>query len=76
MNGSSKQKTVYEYNREGVKLKEYSFLLKQPSNLGDIITGINGLVVRAPLIYVLTSQGAVYKFNREDDVSGHERYFC
>lgn len=31
--------------------------------------GINGLVVRAPFIYVLTSQGAVYKFNQEDDVS-------
>ena len=69
MNGSSKQGTVYEYSREGVKLKEYGFLLKQPSNLGDIITGINGLVVRAPFIYVLTSQGAVYKFNQEDNVS-------
>jgi hypothetical protein len=69
MNGSSKQGTVYEYSREGVKLKEYAFLLKPPTNSGDIITGINGLVVRAPFIYVLTSQGAVYKFNLEDDVS-------
>jgi hypothetical protein len=69
MNGSSKHGTVYEYSREGVKLKEYAFLVKQPSNLGDIITGINGLVVRAPFIYVLTSQGSVYKFNQEDDVS-------
>jgi hypothetical protein len=73
MNGSSKQGTVYEYSPEGVKLKEYAFLLKQPSNLGDIITGINGLVVRAPLIYVLTSQGTVYKFNQEDDVSAKLR---
>lgn len=73
MNGSSKHGTVYEYSREGVKLKEYAFLLKQPSNLGDIITGINGLVVRAPFIYVLTSQGAVYKFNQEDDVSAKLR---
>jgi hypothetical protein len=73
MNGSSKQGTVYEYSREGVKLKEYSFLLRQPSNSGDIITGINGLVVRAPFIYVLTSQGTVYKFNQEDDVSAKLR---
>ena len=73
MNGSSKQGTVYEYSREGVKLKEYAFLLKQPSNLGDIITGINGLVVRAPFIYVLTSQGTVYKFNQDDDVSAKLR---
>jgi hypothetical protein len=73
MNGSSKHATVYEYSPEGVKLKEYAFLLKQPSDLGDIITGINGLVVRAPFIYVLTSQGAVYKFNLEDDVSAKLR---
>jgi hypothetical protein len=73
MNGSSKQGTVYEYSPEGVKLKEYAFLLKQPSNLGNIITGINGLVVRAPFIYVLTSQGTVYKFNQEDDVSAELR---
>jgi hypothetical protein len=65
MNGSSKQGTVYEYSRDGVKLKEYAFRLKEPSHSGDIITGINGLVVRAPFIYVLTSQGAVYKFNLE-----------
>lgn len=73
MNGSSEHGTVYEYSREGVKLKEYAFLLKHPSNLGEIITGINGLVVRAPFIYVLTSQGAVYKFNQEDDVSAKLR---
>ncbi len=73
MNGSSKHGTVYEYSPEGTKLKEYAFLLKQPSDLGDIITGINGLVVRAPFIYVLTSQGAVYKFNLEDDVSAKLR---
>ena len=73
MNGSSKHGTVYEYSREGVKLKEYAFLLNQPSSLGDIITGIKGLVVRAPFIYVLTSQGAVYKFNLEHDVSAKLR---
>lgn len=69
INGSSKNGTVYEYSREGVKLKEYAFLLKQHSSLGDIITGINGLVVRSPFIYVLTSQGAVYKFNLNNDVA-------
>jgi hypothetical protein len=73
MNGSSKHGTVYEYSREGVKLKEYAFLLKQPSSLGDIITGINGLVVRAPFIYVLTSQGTVYKFNLNNDVAASLR---
>jgi hypothetical protein len=73
MNGSSKNGTVYEYSREGVKLKEYAFLIKQPSSLGDIITGINGLVVRAPFIYVLTSQGAVYKFNLNNDVAASLR---
>ncbi|HEX2269945.1 MAG TPA: hypothetical protein VHH35_10435 [Pyrinomonadaceae bacterium] len=73
MNGSTKHGTVYEYSPEGVKLKEYAFLLKQPSNLGDIITGINGLVVRAPFIYVLTSQGAVYKFNLNNDVAASLR---
>lgn len=73
MNGSSKSGTVYEYSAEGAKLKEYAFLLRRPSNLGDIITGINGLVVRAPFIYVLTSDGAVYKFNLENDVSASLR---
>jgi hypothetical protein len=63
MNGTFKQGTVYEYSPEGTKLKEYAFLLKQPSASGNMITGINGLVVRTPFIYVLTSQGAVYKFN-------------
>lgn len=73
MNGSTKQGTVYEYSPEGVKLKEYAFLIKQPSDLGDIITGINGLAVRAPFIYLLTSDGAVYKFNLNNDVAASLR---
>jgi hypothetical protein len=74
MNGSSKHGTVYEYSPEGAKLKEYAFLIKQPSDLGDIITGVNGLVVRAPFIYVLTSQGAVYKFNNGSIDNGRELF--
>jgi len=63
MNGTSKTGVVYEYDTNGVKLREYAFLLKSPKGYSDIITGTKDIVVKGPWIYVLTWDGLVYRFN-------------
>lgn len=63
MNGTSKTGVVYEYDPNGVKLREYAFVFKGAQGYSDIITGMKDIVVREPWIYVLAWDGRVYRFN-------------
>ena len=63
MNGTSKTAVVYEYDAEGVKLREYAFVLRGQSGSNQVITGVKDLVVRDGQIYVLNGDGFIYRFN-------------
>ncbi|HVF92185.1 MAG TPA: hypothetical protein VNH22_19120 [Blastocatellia bacterium] len=57
MNGSSETGLLYEYNDKGEKLKEYALAVNSRA-----ISGVNHLLVKLPLIYAFTFQGA-YRFD-------------
>jgi hypothetical protein len=63
MNGTTRDGVVYEYNGKGEKLREYAFLLESPAASPGLITGVKGIVVRTPWIYILTWEDHVYRFN-------------
>lgn len=63
MNGISRAGVVYEYDANGVKLREYSFLLNNSSSSPESITGVKDIVVRSPWIYILTWEGRIHRFN-------------
>jgi len=63
MNGTSRTGAVYEYDPNGVKLREYAFALKGSAGYTDVITGIKDLVVKNDSIYLLTWEGLVYRFS-------------
>jgi hypothetical protein len=69
MNGTSKTGVVYEYDANGLKLREYAFVLKGPSGYTGVITGVKDLVVRNKWIYLLTWDGQAYRFNVDNSVS-------
>lgn len=73
MNGTSKTGVVYEYDTNGVKLREYAFVLKGDSAYTGIITGVKDLVVRNNWIYLLTWDGLVYRFSLNNTVSVQPR---
>jgi hypothetical protein len=63
---SSGSGVVYEYDSNGVKLAEYAFFLDSPLPATGIITDVRDIAVKTPWIYVLTSQGQLYRFNMND----------
>lgn len=69
MNGSSKSGVVYEYSVKGKKLREYAFFLNGYAGAYKAITGVKGIAVRAPHVFVLSVEGAVYRYNRGSDLS-------
>jgi hypothetical protein len=62
-NVSPQSGVVYEYDAGGDKLAEYAFILSPPLSPAGVITGVRDIAVRAPWIYVLTSQDQIYRFN-------------
>jgi hypothetical protein len=67
---------VYEYDSNGVKLAEYALMLNPPLTSTGVITDLRDIRVSAPWIYVLNSQGEVYRFNMNDKLARqkhHER---
>ena len=83
LNGSSTRGSVstgsgivYEYDSNGVKLAEYALVLNPPLPTTGVITDLRDIRVTAPWIYVLNSQGEVYRFNMNDKLARqkhHER---
>lgn len=66
MNGSSKTGVVYEYDADGTKLGEYAFVTDFAPGAPTPITGVKGIVVKSPVIYVLTTEGVVHRFSLTD----------
>jgi hypothetical protein len=69
MNGKSTMGIVYEYNPNGVKLREYSFLLNDKFGAKKVITGVKDIAVKSPWIYILTWDGDVYRFNMNNSAT-------
>jgi hypothetical protein len=63
LNGTSKTAVVYEYDADGLKLREYAFVLKGQAGTNQIITGVKDFVVGSGQIYILTWDGFIYRFN-------------
>ncbi|HEV7683089.1 MAG TPA: hypothetical protein VGO68_13250 [Pyrinomonadaceae bacterium] len=62
MNGTSETAVVYEYDPDGLKLREYAFVLKG-SGTNKVITSVKDLVVGDGRIYILNGDGFIYRFN-------------
>ncbi len=58
MNGASDAPGVYEYNSDGKKLQEYSFVIDSQTYPSGIITGVDRVVKRGSSIDVFTAFGA------------------
>jgi hypothetical protein len=56
MNGSSRSGLVYEYSPEGVKLREFSFILVLPS-VTHVLTYVSDILVRNTSLYVVVDSG-------------------
>jgi len=76
MNGSSKGNSIlpesgvlYEYNSEGEKLAEYALNTGSSTEKLEILTDIDEVAVNFPFVYILTSQGKVFRFNLEQRLS-------
>lgn len=68
LNGSAKSGVVYEYSPGGEKLREYAFFLPDDSGAYRAITGVKAIVVRAPSVFILSDEGAVYRYNLNDNL--------
>jgi hypothetical protein len=69
-NGLSTSGVVYEYNTEGQKLREYSFLLSSSSDSKlDVITGVRDLAIQG-LTLQMISRGKVHTFSKNSVVAG------
>jgi len=76
LNGSSMHGSVspgsgvaYEYDSNGVKVAEYAFVLTPPLSTTGVITDLRDITVEAPWIYVLNSQGEVYRFGMNNKLA-------
>lgn len=70
MNGSSKRNeisassgVIYEYDTNGVKLREYALVFAPNAGAKEILTGIKDISITSPWLYVLTTQGKIHRFN-------------
>lgn len=71
MNGSSKSGVVYEYSAKGKKLREYAFFLRGEAGSYKAITGVKGLAVSSPHVFVLTVEGVVYRYSLGSDLAAN-----
>ncbi len=63
MNGSSRSGVVYEYDSNGIKLREYALIFAASTTTPLIITNVWDIVVRNQFMYILTTQGWVCRFD-------------
>lgn len=67
MNGSSVTGVVYEYSKQGEKIREYALRINSPPAPKQRITGVRDIALTRSNLYALTTLHQVFIFNIRDE---------